>query len=369
MFGAKCAFLLAAVAAQEAPQLQKQLATEQQSLQQADQAASFWQSQTQTQTAELHDALSHEKATALGSVSLTACLRTRDVVQMEMARLQAMQDDLSQKARNEKVLATNVTETMHTGLSECEARLKTTLANDTAAIHKLQSLQAKVLKEHDDSKGSLEAAQEEQRKLNIQVAEQQKEFEKQLADVKADQSRKVANFKKQHAKIMEAHDLLKKAHEALQNQHDAMQKEQDKQKAQWSQQSSQQDSLQEKLQQCKSSLKNSTESQAKIRDGEKSVHLAAHSAGAEQSNQKWNEILQNMTAENDKMKDQLEALAESAEEQERKAKSVDKDIPELEMKLRQCRASREKTELQTQKALEHCPKKEAFLQMQMMDWP
>jgi len=42
----------------------------------------------------------------------------------------------------------------------------------------------------------------------------------------------------------------------------------------------------------------------------------------------------------------------------------------MQTKLRQCRASREKTELDMQKALEHCPKKEAFLQMEnTIQWP
>jgi len=369
MFGATCGLLLAMVAAQEVPQLQQQLVSERLSLEQADKAATFWQSQTQTQTAELHDALSHEKASALGSASLTACLRTRDVVQMEMQKLQEKQDDLSHKFNTEKQLAAKVVQTTHSGLSECEARLKVTVANNTATVHNLQDLQGKVKKEHDDLKESASAAQAEQVSLQSQVAEKEKAFQKQIADAKLDQERKVANLKKQHAKVMEAHNMLKKAHQALQKQHDQMQKDEEEQKTQRSQQASQQVTLQENLKECQTNLKNSTESSNNMRTSEKDVHQAAHSAGAEQSGQKWNEILKNITTQNAALEAQVEALEKSAVEQEKKAKDVEKDIPEMQTKLRQCRASREKTELETQKALQHCPKKEAFLQMQIEQWP
>lgn len=349
--------------------MQQQLVAEEQKMQQAVKATNFWQSQTERQSVELHDALSHEKATALGSVSLTACLRTRDVVQMEMQKLQIKQDDLSEKVKEEKRLASEVNETMQSGLTECEERLKVTLKNTSVAVHDLKDLQVKLQKEHDDFKAEVDTQQAEQQRLHIQVAEKEKQFQKEIEDAKLEQARKVADLKKQHAKVMEAHNMLKKAHEALQKQHDQMMKLEEEEKAQRNQQASQQVSMTEKLQQCKSDLKNSTDSQNQIRSSAKDVHHAAHSEGAKESSQKWNEIIKNMTLEDAALEAKVEELEKSAIEQENKTKSVGKDIPELEAKLRQCRASRTKTELETQKALAHCPKKEAFLQLQVMQWP
>jgi len=338
-------------------------------MEQAVKAANFWQSQTQTQTTQLHDALSHEKATALGSASLTACLRTRDVVQMEMQKLQATQDDLSQKVNNEKLLASKVNETMHSGLAECDARLEVTLKNTSVAVHNLQDVQKKIQQERDDFKASVDAAQAEQQKLRDQVAEKEKAFQKEIQDAKLDQAQKVANLKKQHAKVMEAHNMLKKAHEALQKQHDDMQKVEEKQKAQRSQEALEKNALEEQLHQCKDYLKNSTDAQNKLHNSEKDMHQAAHSEGAKQSGEKWNEIIKNMTTQNAALESQVEAMTNKAAEFQKSADSVEQDIPELEAKLRQCRASRQKTELETQKALEHCPKKDSFLQLQQMQWP
>lgn len=369
MFKITCVLLLASVAAQDEPELQHQLAAEEQREQMAEKAATFWQSQTQTQTAELHTALSHEKATALGSASLTACLRTRDVVQMEMAKLQAMEQEQSEKVSTEQRLASQVNETMHSGLSECESKLTITLKNNTASVHKLEDVQGKLQKEHDDLKAAVDAAEAEKEKLENEVAQKQKEFEKEIADAKLAQEAKVANVKKQHAKVMEAHQLLKKAHEALQKQHDMMMKEEEEEHAEMNKQASQQDVLKEKMQECQMNLKNSSDSQMQMRSSEKDAHQAAHSAGAEASNQKWSKIIANMTAENEALEAKVQELKNTAEEHERKAKSVEKDIPEMQTKLRQCRASREKTELDMQKALEHCPKKDVFLQMETMQWP
>lgn len=369
MFVTICIFCWASANAQEDPQLQQQLVQEQLKMQQAEKASSFWQSQTETQTAQLHDALSHEKATGLGSASLTACLRTRDVVQMEMQKLQSTQDELSQKVSYEKNLASKVNDTLHSGLAECEARLQVTLKNTSVAVHNLQDAQKKIQQEHDDFKASVDAAQSEQQKLHNQVAAKEKEFQKEIENAKLDQARKVANLKKQHAKVMEAHNMLKKAHETLQKQHDEMQKLEEKQRAQMSQEASQKDAIKEQLQQCNEYLKNSTDSQSRLRSSEKDVHQAAHSEGAQQSSEKWNEIMKNMTTQNAALQSQVEGLENKAEELQKSADNVEKDVPELQAKLRQCRASREKTELETQKALEHCPKKDSFLQLQQMEWP
>jgi chromosome segregation ATPase len=369
MFVSICIFCWASATAQEIPELQQQVVQEQLKMQQAEKASSFWQSQTETQTAQLHDALSHEKATALGSASLTACLRTRDVVQMEMQKLQMKQDDLSQKASYEKSLASKVNETMHSGLAECEARLEVTLKNTSVAVHNLQDAQKNIQQEHDDFKASVDAAQSEQQQLRDQVAAKDEEFRKEIEAAKLDQARKVANLKKQHAKVMEAHNMLKKAHEALQKQHDEMQKVEEKQKAQRSQEASQKDAMKEQLQQCNEYLKNSTDSQNLLRSSEKDMHQAAHSEGAKQSSEKWNEMIKNMTTQNAALQSQVDGLQNTAEQLQQSANNVEKDVPELQAKLRQCRASREKTELETQKALEHCPKKDSFLQLQQMQWP
>jgi len=368
MFGAAWCLLLVGAASQEAWQ-QQELRSDIKSVEKAAKAASFWQSQTQTETVELHDALSHEKAAALGSASLTACLRTRDVVQMVMQKLQTENEDFSQKIPEEKRLASVVNQTMHTGLSDCEARLKVTLSNNTAAVKKLQDVQGELQKNQDDLKAAIDSAQKENAGFVSQVAEQEKEFAKQIVEAKALEEKKAADVKKRHAQVMKAHTMLKKAHEALQKQHEAMRETAEAQRTRRSTESAQQVSLKGQTQQCQASLQNSTSAQTQMRTSEKDVHQAAKGTGAAQSNLKWSDILKNMTEQNAALDAQVEKLEKSATEQENKAKNVVKDLPEMGQKLRQCRASREKTELDMQKALEHCPKREAFLQMQVLQWP
>lgn len=377
------ALATSAVLAQDAARLQQQLAAEGEKLQQAVKAANYWQALSQKEQAELKEVLSGvHKATKLGvgeetqdatvGTRLTACLRTRDVVQMEIEKLQQQNAELSSKVAEERQTRTAVNETMQRGIAECEARANETMTKNAAQYRKLQQADVALQAEHEKLRATFQGMQRERDALQKQAAEMETSFEHKAAEMQKQHEQKMAEMAKQHAKVMEAHKVLKKAHEVLQKRHDEMEKLEQRQRAQSNNYTAELKVLRADEKNCQEQLAASQQTQKKMEAAAQAVQKAALEEGTKLSNAKWEEIVRNVTTEKNALQAKLTNITAHADEQQRRSTAATRDIPEMEVKLRQCRHSREKTELDMQKILEKCKgKKDAFLQMQMQvqDWP
>lgn len=369
--------------AQDVGRLQQQLAAEGEKLQQAAKAASYWQALSQKEQAELKEVLSGvHKAAKMGAgaettdstvgARLTACLRTRDVVQMEIEKLQQENADLSSKVAEERQTRTAVNETMQRGIAECEARANETKTKNAAQYRKLQQADAALQSEHDKLTATFKSMQHEKDTLQKQAADMESSFEHKAAEMQKQHEQKMAEMAKQHAKVMEAHKVLKKAHEVLQKRHDEMEQLAEKQRAQSNNYTAELKVLRVDEKACQEQLAASKQLQQKTQLEAQAVKKAAMEEGTKLSNTKWEEVVRNVTAEKNALQAKLQNVTAHADEQQKRSVAATRDIPEMETKLRQCRHSREKTELDMTKLLEKCKgKKDAFLQLQMQiqDWP
>lgn len=363
-------------------QLQKQLVAEGEKLQKAVKATSYWQTLSQKEEAELKEVLNGvHKASKYGSgaetdstvgARLTACLRTRDVIQMGIDKLQRENAELSSKVAEERQARSSVNETMEHGIADCEARAKDTLARSAAEYEKLEQADAALQSEHNKLKTTLQTMQHERDALQKQTDDMKSSFDRKAAEMKKEHEQKMAEMAKQHAKVMEAHRVLKEAHAVLQKRHDEMEKLEEEQKAQSSNYTAELKVLRASGKQCQDQLAASKQNQQKLQSDTELAKKAALQEGAKMSDGKWAEVVRNVTSAKEALEAKLNNVMVHASEQQKRNKAASQDIPEMETKLRQCRQSREQTELHMQKILEKCKgKKDAFLQMnmQVQDWP
>lgn len=358
--------LLGAAAAQNL--LPVQLAGEGLEIAKASKAADFWKSKSQEVEHELEEVLggSHAAEKQAGMVGLTACLRSRDVVQMEVEKLQRATNELKAEVDDAKTLQSTVAQGQLNSTTDCQARLSAAQGNSAAQQQKLEQAEAAAQHEHDQTMTNFKSVQSEHEGLSKQVVSLEKEFALEFAKAQKEQELKLVEAKERHEKVMEAHRVLKQAHEVLQKEHEAMQKleaETQKKQAQGGPPADP-----KKLKACQQELATAESTHGKIKLTDSTVRETAMKEGESHAESKWAEAIKKATAEKAALIAKVEDAKNKAAAEEAKATGAVQGIPQMETKLRQCRASREKTELSMQRVLQRCPQgKSAFLQLQAQE--
>merc|ERR1719387_1783376 len=172
-------------------------------------------------------------------------------------------------------------------------------------------------------------------------------------------------MKSQDSKVLEAHRVLQKAHEVLQKRHAELEDKTVKGRPNHTEIQQ----VRQLAKQCKTDLATSKQAEAKMQDETQKMRAAALKQGTQETDAKWSQELQNLTATKEALEVKVRnAMAESTA-QEKKATVATKDVPDMELKLRRCLESREKTELDLQRVMKRCPQKAAFLQEYVQEWP
>lgn len=368
------ALAAAQVVKQDIDQLEQLLTEEDQKLSEALKSATYWKTIGQSKKDELTEVLKAQKfaqnaklggfgnSDATAASRLAACLRTRDAAELETERLQgetatlAAQVEAAQRDRN---LAN---ETSLRRIAECESKANETMTESAAQAAQLQKSLTTLQSESTNLQKSLQTVESENKALNAKLSAMAKEHMRQLEEIKNQGTRELAAMKNQDAKVMQAHKVLQKAHEVLQKRHKELQ---DAAKQENEKNAAEQQRVQKEFQTCTQELAAAKETEAELLKKQEAVKIAAMKKGAEQSVSQFQGALKNATA----TKATLEAKIKEAEalvaKKEAIAKEASKDVPDMELKLRRCIQSREKTELDYQKILKRCPEKGAFLQQ----WP
>jgi len=106
----------------------------------------------------------------------------------------------------------------------------------------------------------------------------------------------------------------------------------------------------------------------KIHDTEADMRLAAFKQGTKESDQKWAAEVKNATSQRDASRYAAEEADKKAADLRATADKEKKAKDEAEIKLRQCRASREKMEIELERVTKRTGEKNAFLQLVPSDW-
>eukprot|EP00746_Dinoflagellata_sp_MGD_P162036 gnl/MRDRNA2_/MRDRNA2_89422_c0_seq1.p1 gnl/MRDRNA2_/MRDRNA2_89422_c0~~gnl/MRDRNA2_/MRDRNA2_89422_c0_seq1.p1 ORF type:complete len:377 (+),score=123.38 gnl/MRDRNA2_/MRDRNA2_89422_c0_seq1:68-1198(+) len=370
-----CLLLFASLAAtQDVNQLEEQLTQEDGKLSQALKSATYWKTIGQSKRDELAEVLKAQKfaqganlgsfgsSDATAASRLAACLRTRDAAALETEKLQQETASLAaqvEAAQRDRSLAN---ETSLRRIAECEAKANQTMTESATEAAKLQTNLDALKSEHSQLQNSLKTAESDNQALNAKVAAMQKEHKRQLEEIANQGELELAKLKNQDAKVLEAHHVLQKAHEVLQKRHQELQ---DQSKKNNEKQASEFQRMRNDLQTCQQDLVAAKQSEAELRKKQEKQLTSAMMKGAEQTRVQFQAALKNATD----TKSDLEAKIKEAEalvaQKEALAKEARKDVPDMELKLRRCRESREKTELDYQNILKRCPQKGVFLQQ----WP
>lgn len=370
-----CVLIFATLAAtQDVAQIEGQLTEDDAKLSQALKSATYWKTIGQSKRDELAEVLKAQKfaqganlgafgsSDATAASRLAACLRTRDAAALETEKLQQETASLAAQVESAQRDRNLANETSLRRLAECEAKANQTMTESAAEATKLQKSLDSLKSDHSQLQQSLKSAESENTALNAKLATIQKEHKRQMEDIKNQGEHELATLKNQDAKVLQAHHVLQKAHEVLQKRHQELQ---DQSKADSQKHVSEFQRIQKELQTCQQDLVTAKQSEAELQKKQEALKTSAMKKGEEQTAQQFQAALKNATA----TKTALEAKIKEAEtlvaEKEAIAKEARKDVPDMELKLRRCRASREKTELDYQAILKRCPQKGVFLQQ----WP
>jgi len=370
-----CVLLFATlVATQDVAQLEEQLTQEDVKLSEALKSATYWKTIGQSKKDELAEVLKAQKfaqgaklsgfgnSDATAATRLAACLRTRDAAAMETERLQgetaslAAQVEAAQRDRN---LAN---ETSLRRIAQCEAKANQTMMQSATEAVKLQKSLDSLKSEHTQLQQSLKGAESDNAALNAKLAEMQKEHKRQMEDIKNQGEHELAAIKNQDAKVLQAHHVLQKAHEVLQKRHQELQ---DQSRADSAKQASEFQRIQKELQTCTQELAATKQSEAELQKKQDDLKASAKQQAAEQTSAQFQAALKNATETKAALEAKIKEKEAVLAEKEAIAKEARKDVPEMELKLRRCRQSREKSELDLQDILKRCPQKGVFLQQ----WP
>jgi len=366
--------LVASVAAQDVAELEEQITEQDVKLSEALKSATYWKTIGQSKKDELAEVLKAQKFAqganlgAFGATDstaqarLAACLRTRDAAALETEKLQdetaslAAQVEAAQRERN---LAN---ETSLRRIAECESKANKTMTEGAAEEAKLQKSLTSLQSESGQLQNSLKTFESENKALNAKLLAMEKEHKRQLEEIKNQGAHELAAMKNQDAKVLQAHHVLQKAHEVLQKRHQELQ---DQAKKDSEKSVSELQRVQKELQTCTQELAVSRQSEAELLKKQEDVKTAAMKKGAEQSASQFQGALKNATATKAALEAEVKEAKAMVAEKEAIAKEAAKDVPDMELKLRRCIQSREKTELDYQKILKRCPQKGVFLQQ----WP
>lgn len=383
----------------------------------AEKEAAYWKALGQKEGAELKEIMhaEHYVATAGAGATgdehtvgarLTACLRTRDVVQMEGEKLR--KENAALQGQAAEIQATK--ELINNTLSQ---KLADTAAEASRRETELFAEQEMLQSDMDKLKGDYKIAQEEQQKL---------QKGKQAAEVERDALKKqLAAMTKQHNEVVKAHKTLKEAHQVLQRRHQDMVKQHEnmmKQVAKHDEEerakssakganvtkpvvnvtkpaamsanmtevrasapaetkkaSQETEETEAKLAKCQETVNKLSTQDQTLHNADRELRLAAFKQGEKEGEANCKLKIQNVTAAKDAALQQsknseLKAAAE-VKRYELLVQNLDdagKARDEAETKLRQCRASREKTEVELQRVMSRTGEKSAFLQLLQPGW-
>lgn len=334
------------------------IAVEKQQLSKSEQQVTYWKTLGQKEETELQEIMKAEKYSAehmmdksTTGTRLMACLKTRDIAQMEGEKIQKENAAL----QGQVIEATNtkdmINQTLSAKISEIAAKATKDQANHKASFDKLQ-------KEQDEILAQFAKMKEENAKI-MEV--------KRLVEVEREQLRKqLEDITKKHEKVVKAHEGLKKAHEVLKKRHDDL--ESRAQTANATELSMELRILQGKHDDCMKNLTSINSQEKKIHDTEADLRLAAFKQGAKEADQKWSVEVKNATSQRDGARYAAQEADKKVAELRALADKETKGKNEAEVKLRQCRSSREKIEIELERVTKHTGEKNAFLQIVPSDW-
>jgi hypothetical protein len=330
-----------------------------QQLAKSSQSIAYWKALGTKEETELHEMMKAEEYSAdhmmdksTTGARLIACLKTRDIAQMEGEKLQ----------KENAKLQGEILEANHTK----------DVINQTLSL-KISQIATKANKDETDHKANLEKLQKEQSEILTQFAKVKEENAKimevkRLVEEEREQLRKqLEEITKKHEKVVKAHQGLKKAHEVLQKRHDEL--ETRAQAVNTTQLSMDLRNLQRKQDDCVRQVTSMSSQEKKIHDTEADMRLAAFKQGTKESDQKWAAAVKNATSQRDASRYAAEYAEKKAADLRATADNEKKAKDEAEVKLRQCRASREKMEIELERLNKPTGEKSAFLQLVPSDWP
>jgi len=369
-------FGLAALgAAQDVPQLEAQMTEQDTKLSEALKSATYWKTIGQSKKDELAEVLKAQKfaqGANLGSFAtgtdataqarLAACLRTRDAAALDTEKLQEETASLAaqvEAAQRERTLAN---ETSLRRIAECESQANQTMTESAVEVTKLQKSLTETQAESTNLHQSIKTVESANDVLNKKLAAMEKEHKRMMEEISIKGEHELAALKNQDAKVLQAHHVLQKAHEVLKKRHQELQEE--------SQKASQKDAtefqkVKKDLQACTQDLASAKQTEADLQKKQEDLKTAAMKKGAEQSASQFQGALKNATLVSDNLKAKIKEVEAKLAEKQQIANEATKDVPDMELKLRRCRESREKTELDYERILKRCPQKGVFLQQ----WP
>jgi len=293
---------------------------------------------------------------------LAACLRTRDAAELATPKLQLDNAGLAAEvaaAQRARSLANDISLRR---IAECEAKANETMVDSAASEMKLQKSVTSLQSQYGQIQESMTKTDSENAVLQKKLKEMQKEHERKMQDIKNNGEHTLAALKNQDAKVMEAHRVLQKAHEVLVKRHKELQEQTVKDSIKNATETKR---LTLEYQTCTKELATAKQTEAQMQQKQEELKAAAMKKGADENAAQFQGAVKNMTA----TKQVLEAKIKEGEavlaEKVKMAQEATKDMPDMELKLRRCRQSREKTELDFQRVLKRCPQKGVFLQQ----WP
>jgi len=366
--------LAASVAAQDMAQLEEQITEQDVKLSAALKSATYWKTIGQSKKDELAEVLKAQKfaqganLAAYGTTDTTAqarlaaCLRTRDAAALETEKLQEQTASLASQveaAQRERNLAN---ETSLRRIAECESKANQTMTESALGAAKLQKSLTSLQTERVQLQQSLKEKDSANDALKNKIAAMEKEHKRKMEEIKNQGEHELAALKNQDAKVLEAHRVLQKAHAVLQKRHEELQdqslKESQKNATEFAR-------LQKEFQTCTEELATNKQAEEELQKKQEALKAAAMQKGAQKSAAQFQGALKNLTATKEALEVQIKDAKAMVAEKEKIAKEATKDVPDMELKLRRCRESREKTELDFEKILKRCPQKGVFLQQ----WP
>jgi chromosome segregation ATPase len=236
------------------------------------------------------------------------------------------------------------------------------MTESAAEATKLQKSLASLQSERTQLHQSLKTKESANDALKQKLLAMEKEHKRHIEEIKNQGEHELAALKNQDAKVVQAHHVLQKAHDVLQKRHQELKDQSVKEGQKIATESAR---LQKEFETCTEELATAQKSEQEMQKKQEALKVDAMKKGAEKSAAQFQGALKNLTA----TKETLEAKIKDAEavvaEKTAFAKEARKDVPDMELKLRRCRESREKTELDFERVLKRCPQKGVFLQQ----WP
>lgn len=337
---------------------ERTIAAEKAQLEKDDQTIAYWKALGSKEETELHEMMKAEEYSAnhmmdksTSGARLIACLKTRDIAQMEGEKLQKE----NAKLQGEVLEATHMKELINQTLSS-----------------KISQMAAKASEDANNHKASMEKLQKEQSEILAQFAKVKEENAKimevkRLIEQEREQLRtQLEDITKKHEKVVKAHQGLKKAHEVLQKRHDEL--ETRAQAVNATQLSLELHNLQRKEDDCVKQITTMNTQEKKVHETEADMRLAAFKQGTKESDQKWSAAVKNATSQRDASRYAAEYAERKAADLRATADKEKKAKDEAEVKLRQCRASREKMEIELERLNKKTGEKSSFLQLVPSDW-